>query len=36
MMPGLIVTHQLVTEFSADTLSSGLAALGSSSHRATP
>jgi AcrR family transcriptional regulator len=36
MMPGLIVTHQLVTEFSADTLSSGLAALGSSSHRAIP
>jgi len=30
MMPGLIVTHQLVAEFSADTLSSGLAALGSS------
>jgi AcrR family transcriptional regulator len=36
LMPGLIVTHQLVAEFSADTLSSGLAALGSSSRRATP
>jgi hypothetical protein len=28
MMPGLIVTHQLVAEFSADTLTRGLAALG--------
>jgi hypothetical protein len=32
-MPGLIVTHQLVAEFSADTLTRGLAALGGAGHR---
>jgi AcrR family transcriptional regulator len=31
LMPGLIVTHQLVAEFSADTLTRGLAALGAPS-----
>ncbi|MDT7639485.1 MAG: hypothetical protein QOC83_3773 [Pseudonocardiales bacterium] len=33
LMPGLIVTHQLVAEFSADTLTRGLAALGGAGHR---